>query len=269
MSQNYSDFGCVYFDTNILSLVVEHTEWYRSLFNLLFRNHLKIAFSDSLLAELSKATGKQDDFTTFFTIFPSAEAKSFVTIVDEEVKSYPKMRNNHFLVPSNSLPSKQPVTKGLLFDRVMESRKRQQHYVKRIRQQMNYVRSNFTPSTKGKYTKEQADVFVWLITMQWLRGSHPSFMKKLNDDGVLLRANAFLSIQLYAYYVYYKYYLDNKIPREVSEFSGLFHLFYFPYCKLIVVERDMCNVLNEIKSDCKVLDGVEVKNADFFSDQQY
>ena len=94
-------------------------------------------------------------------------------------------------------------------------------------------------------------------------------MKKLNDDGVLLRANAFLSIQLYAYYVYYKYYLDNKIPREVSEFSGLFHLFYFPYCKLIVVERDMCNVLNEIKSDCKVLDGVEVKNADFFSDQQY
>jgi len=134
---------------------------------------------------------------------------------------------------------------------------------------MDSVKSNFPPSTLGRYTKEQADFFVWMVTMQWLRGSHHAFMKKLNADGVLLRAKAFLSIQLYAYYVYYKYYLGNKTPREVSEFGDLFHLFYFPYCNLIVVERDMCNVLNGIKSNCKVLDGVEVKNVDFFIDQQF
>ena len=52
------------------------------------------------------------------------------------------------------------------------------------------------------------------------------------------------------------------------DFGNLFHLFYFPYCKLIILERHMCSILNQIKSHCKVLDGVEVRNVDFFSNNK-
>jgi len=105
--------------------------------------------------------------------------------------------------------------------------------------------------------------------MQWLTASHPAFMKKLNDKGVVLKAEAFPSIQLYAYYVYYRCYLDNRKPKGLSELKDLFHLFYFPYCKLLILERDMCEILNKIKSHCKVLSDVEVRNINFFNDNEF
>jgi hypothetical protein len=267
MSHNCSFSECVYLDTNILSLAVEHSEWYRPFFNFLFRNHLYIAFSDSLLLELSQAARKHADFNTFFTILPWGKVKSFGTVIDEEVKSYPNVRSDPLLVCGANLEVKsQTVAEWLVSDKVREDWRKQQLCVNNMKRQLDYVKSNFPPSTMGVYSKEQAEVFAWMVAVQWLGESHPAFIKKLNDNRVLLKAGAFFSIKLYAYYVYYKYYLGNRQPKELSDFGELFHLFYFPYCKLIILERDMCNILNEIKSNCNVLGGVEVKNVDFFTD---
>ena len=129
------------------------------------------------------------------------------------------------------------------------------------------VESNFPTSNLGKYNREQAEIFAWMLAAQWLRGSHPEFMKKLNDKRRLLKAKLFPSIRLFAYYVYHKCYLGNKQPKALSDFGDLFNLFYFPYCKLVILERDMFRILNQIKSYCKVLDDVEVRNIDFFDKQ--
>jgi len=251
-------------------MVVEHPELYRPLFNFLFENHLCIAFSDALLVELSQATRKHDKFNTFFTILPSAKIKSFEAVIEEEVKSYPKMRTDILLLrPTNSEFGRQTITSWLSSDKIEEPRRNQQLYTKNIKQQLEYVKSNFPPSNQGKYNIEQAEIFAWMVTVQWLKRSYPDFMKKLNDNRRLLKAEAFPSIQLFAYYVYYKYYLDNRQPKELSDFGDLFHLFYFPYCTLIILERNMYSILNQIKSRCKVLDGVEVNNVDFFSNNQF
>lgn len=39
-----------------------------------------------------------------------------------------------------------------------------------------------------------------------------------------------------------------------------------PYCKLVIVERNMCDVLNQVKRNHKVLNGVVVKNLRFLKD---
>jgi hypothetical protein len=265
MSQNSSYSKCAYFDTNIISMIVEHPEWYRPLFNFLFEKHFYVAFSDALLTELSQATNKHADFNTFFTILPSAKIKSFEAVIEEEVKSYPKMRTDTLLLQPTSLEfGKQTITSWLISDEIKEARGMQLLYAKNMRQYLESVKSNFPPSNQGKFNIEQAEIFAWMVTAQWLRGSHPDFMKKLNDKRRLLKAEAFPSIQLFAHYVYYKYYLNNRQPKALSDFGDLFHLFYFPYCKLLILERDMCSILNKIKSRCKMLDGVEVKNVDFF-----
>jgi hypothetical protein len=270
MSRNCSFSECVYLDTNVLSLALEHSEWYRPFFNFLFRNHRYIAFSDSLLLELSQVERKHADLDTFFTILPWGEIKSFETVIEEEVKSYPKKRTEPLLVnPQNLELGEQTISQLLTSVENEEARRKQVLYAKRMKQQFDLVKSNFPPSTVGWYTREQARTFAWMITMQWLTASHPAFMKKLNDKGIVLKAEAFPSIQLYAYYVYYKYFLGNRKPKELSEFGDLFHLFYFPYCKLLILERDMCEILNEIKSSCKVLSGVEVRNMDFFGDHEF
>jgi hypothetical protein len=269
MSQTHSYTGCVYFDTSIISMVIEHSELYRPLFNFLFENHLCIAVSDALLIELSQATKKQADFNTFFTILPSAKIKSFEAVIEEEAKSYPKMRTDTLLLwPTISEFGKETISSWLISDEIKEARSKQQLYAKKMKQHLESVKFNFPPSNQGKYNKGQAEVFVWMVTVQWLKGSLSDFMKKLNDNRRLLKAEVFPSIQLFAYYVYYKYYLDSRQPMALSDFGDLFHLFYFPYCKLIILERDMCSILNEIKSQRKVLDGVEVRNVDFFRNNQ-
>lgn len=267
MSQNclYSD--CVYFDKITLRTAVEHKEWYRPLFNFLFSNNLYIAFSDSLLVELSQGTGKHTDLNTFFTILPSAKIKSFATIIEEETRSYPKMRTDTLLSHTVSFESeKQTVAKWFISDKVKEAKRKQLIYAKHMKQQLNSIEANFKPSNVGIYTIEQAEVFAWMVTMKWLTESHPDFMRKLNTDGSVLKAEAFPSIQLYAYYVYYKCYLGNSKPKDLSEFGDLFQLFYFPYCKLIILENAMCSMLYKIRSHFRILDGVDVKTIKFFSD---
>jgi hypothetical protein len=246
-------------------MIVKHAEWYRPLFNFLFEKHFFVAVSDALLTELSQATNKHADFNTFFTILPSAKIKSFEAVIEEEVKSYSKMRTDTLLLwPTSSEFSKETITSWLISDEIEEARGRQLLYAKNMKHYLESVKSNFPPSSQGKYNIEQAEIFAWMVIVQWLRGSHPAFMKKLNDHRRLLKDEVFPSIQLFAHYVYYKYYLDNRQPKALSDFGGLFHLFYFPYCKLLILECDMCSILNRIKSRCKMLDGVEVKNVDFF-----
>jgi hypothetical protein len=269
MSQTHPYPGFVYFDTSIISMVVEHSELYRPLFNFLFENHLCIAVSDTLLIDLSQETRKQADFNTFFTLLPSAEIKSFEAVIEEEVKSYPKMGTDALLLwPTNSDFGKETVTSWLISEKIEEARRKQILYAKKMKQYLESVKSNFPPSNQVKYNRGQAGIFAWMVTAQWLSGSHPDFMKKLNDKRCLLKAEGFPSIQLFAYYVYYKYYLNKRQPKALSDFGDFFHLFYFPYCRLIIVERNMCSILNKIQSHCNALDGVEVSNVDFFSNNQ-
>ena len=269
MSRSYYHSECVYLDTNIISIIVEHPEWYSRLFNFLFENHIYIAFSDVLLTELSQAKRKHNDFNTFFTILPSAEIKSFETIIEEEVKSYPKIGTDNLLLRSTNLElDEQTIASWLSADETKAAREKQLLRAKKMRQHLEIVKTNFPPSNQGKYSRGQAEIFAWMVTAQWLKVSHPDFMRKLNDKRRLLKAEVFPSIQLFAYYVYYKYYLDNRQPKELSDLDCLFHLFYFPYCKLVIVESRMCSILNKIKSHSKILDNAEVTNVDFLSNNQ-
>jgi hypothetical protein len=270
MSQSYTYPDCVYFDANIISMIVEHSEWYRPLFNFLFENHFCIAVSDALLVELSQVRGKQADFNTFFTLLPSAKIKSFEAVIEEEVKSYPKMLTDTLtLWPANSDFGKGTITSWLISDKIKDAQRKQLRYTKKIEHYIESVKSNFSPLHQGRFNIEQAEIFAWMFTVQWLKGSHPEFMKKLNNDRHLLNAEVFPSIQLFAYYVYYQYYSDSKQLKALSDFDDLFNLFYFPYCKLIVLERNVCSILNRIKSHCKLLGGVEVSTLDFFGDNRF
>lgn len=65
--------------------------------------------------------------------------------------------------------------------------------------------------------------------------------------------------------LFFKYYNQGK-EAKTTDFADLHHLYCIPYCHLAVVERDMCHVLNQIKNRHPILNGVFVKNIDFFND---
>ena len=269
MSQTYSFSRFIYLDTWVFSKLINEPKRIRSLFDFLTRHDLCIAVSRALLLELSDALHQHADLNTLLTMLPSTLIKASETILDEEVKSYPNRRTDTLLLwPLNVELGKQTITKWLSLDELKKGRRQQQLDAKKMKQRLDSVKSNFPPPKSGNYTREQAKEFAWRITVQWLASTHPKFLQELDKDALVLKADIFLSVQLYAYYVYYKYYLDNREPKKLSDFGDLFHLPYLPYCTLAILERDMSNILNKIKSHYKVLDGVEVKNVDFFEDRK-
>ena len=70
-------------------------------------------------------------------------------------------------------------------------------------------------------------------------------------------------LQVYQFVIFYKYYLGQRQPKRLSDFGDLFHLFSIPYCKVAVFERDLCNVLNQIKNKQEILKYAEIYNIDF------
>ena len=270
MPQNVSYSKCAYLDTSILSETAKHPEWYRPLFNILFNNRLYIALSDSLLVELSQTTKKHSELDNLFTLLPSGKIKNFETVIAEEVISYPKKRNESLLsYPLTLEVDKQTIPDWLVSNEVKKAKRQQLVFAKNMKQQLDSAKSNLPHSKKNKYSIKQAEIFTWMVIIQWLTANHPTFMKKLNDKGLLLRAEAFPSVQLYTLYIYYKHYLGNRESKELSELSNLLHLFHFPYCKLIIVEREMYNILHKIKSQYKLLQDTEIKNIDFFKDPKF
>ena len=99
--------------------------------------------------------------------------------------------------------------------------------------------------------------------MQWLAGSHFSFLQQFRDEIGAFREQTIKSVRLYALVLYYKYYLRNVEPKRPSDFGDLFHLYALPYCALAVVERDLANVLAQIKRNDAVLEATEIRDIDF------
>ena len=193
--------------------------------------------------------------------------KSIETVIEDEAEAYSSKHAEALLTSIQDLKlGEQAVNKLLTSEENEEAQRKQELYVKRMKKQLDLVKSNFPPSTAGCYTIDQAETFSWMITMQWLTTSHSAFMKKLNEKRIVLKAEAFPSIQLYAHYVYYLCFLGNRKPKELSEFGDLLHLFFFPYCKIIVLESNMYEIFSKIKSQCKILSNVEVRDIDFFKD---
>ena len=132
-------------------------------------------------------------------------------------------------------------------------------------QRLTDLKSNFPPSKTGKYTSGQSDLFAWIITIQQLSSSHHEFMQRFRNDVTSFKAEVFISAQIMGYAIFYKYYLAGLTPKD-SDFGDVFHLHAMPYCRLVIVERNMCDVLNQVKRNHKVLDGVVVKNLRFLKD---
>lgn len=105
--------------------------------------------------------------------------------------------------------------------------------------------------------------------MQWLAGTHRDFLAGFQDNIENFHPEIFLSIRLYAHVIFYKYYLGQREPKKLSDFGDLAHLFPIPYCELAIMERDLCNVLNQIKPHQDTLNLTTVSDIDFFKNWNY
>jgi len=258
----------IYFDTNIVSHFAKNPQQISVLFDYLKDHDLTTGIGGGQVAELADVKSLHLDLARFFVSVPTGLLKNWDEIIAEEVKAHPKSRSdtllmyglNAVLLEENGL---EKLIQFLDSDSLAEARSDQKLHAKQMRGRIIGLKSNFPPSKSGKYTRKQADEFAMLLVMQWLTHDHRDFLKRMQKDITKFRHEVFMSIRLFAYVLFYKYYLGQREPKRLSDFGDFFHLFHIPYCEIAVMERDLCNILNQIKKNHDILDSTQIYNIDF------
>jgi hypothetical protein len=271
MSPDYSFSRFVYFDTNIISELVKRKHLWRSLFDFLQRNDLTLGLSGAQAVELSDVIGLRDDVAALMLGVPSACLKPWDTILDEEVRAHPHLRNDSLLLyPINAMLLEpggiQKFRDFFSSEGLRAVRNDQLNDARQMAAVHARLKDNFPTSKTGKYTLHEADQFAWAMVIQWLASTHNDFLATFREDIESFHPEVFLSIQLLAHVIFHKYYVGQREPASLSDFGDLFHLACIPYCELAVVERDLCSILGQIKRHQDVLKSTVVRNIDFLED---
>jgi hypothetical protein len=260
-----------YFDTNILSHLAKNKQLWAKLFGFLTQNHLTLGIGGAQVAELSDARNLHQALAEMFVALPSAILKNWDTVLDEEVIAHPQQRTESlFYYPLNALLFEQNGLQALQdflsSSQLSDARKDQLFHAQKFAKHHSELKDNFPKSKTGKYSREQADEFAWIMVMQWLGNTHRNFLEGFQNEIGNFHPEVFLSIRLFAHIIFYKYYLGQREPTKISDFGDLAHLFVLPYCELAIMERDLCNVLNQIKRNQDTLKSTIVRDIDFFED---
>jgi hypothetical protein len=264
----YSFSRFVYFDTNIVSHFAKDESLWPKLFDFLKDNDLTMGIGAGQIAELSDAKRLHRNLVRFFVSVPTGIVKNWYQILAEEVEAHPDRRSDTLLMyPLNAILLEEDgfekLIRFLSSKRLTKARNDQLRHARQVAKRHDELKKNFPPKPSGSYTQKQGDEFAQAQVFQWLSYDHRQFLQQFQDDIKGFHPETFLSVRLFGYVIFYKYYLGQRQPKRLSDFGDLFHLFPIPYCELAVMERDLCNILHQIKSNHTILESTDVQNIDF------
>lgn len=265
---DYTFSRFVYLDTNIVSHFLKDEATWPRFRDYLTVSGLTLGIGGGQLSELSDAKRLLPDLARFLVSVPTGILKNWDEIISEEVEAHPSPKTASLLMyPLNAILIEDNGFENLLqflnSGALSDARRNQRRHAKQMWAQHTKLKPNFPPSQSGKYNRSQAGEFVERQVFQWLSYDHRQFLLEIQRDITKLNISIFQSIRLYAYVLFYKYYLGKREPKKLSDFGDLFHLFSIPYCEIAVMERDLANVLNQIKNTQEILGGTEIHNIDF------
>lgn len=258
----------IYLDTNIVSHFVKNDASWTRFRDYLTESGLTLGIGGGQVSELSDAKSLLADLARFLVSVPTGILKNWDEIISEEVTAHPSPRTASLLMyPLNAILLEdngfENLLKFLNSKALADARRDQIRHAKQMWAQHRKLKPNFPSSKSGKYERNQAGEFTEGQVFQWLSYGHRQLLKEVQQDVTKFNVSVFQSIRLYAYVLFYKYYLADREPRKLSDFGDLFHLFPIPYCEIAVMERDLANVLSQIKNTQEILGGTEIQTIDF------
>lgn len=260
----------IYLDTNIISHFVKNENLWPKFHDYLKDSSLTLAVGGGQVSELSDAKSLIEDLARFLVSVPTGIIKNWDNIIAEEVEAHPDFRTVSLLMyPLNAILLEDNGFSKLLdffgSASLSNARADQLNHAKQMLSRHSELKSNFPPASSGRYEKEQANDFAMAQVLQWLVYDHRDFLEEMQKDISLLNIEVFKSIRMFAYVMFYKYYLGQRDPNKLSDFGDLFHLFPLPYCAIVVLERDLANVLSQIKTTQPILGDTQLFNIDFIN----
>jgi hypothetical protein len=131
---------------------------------------------------------------------------------------------------------------------------------------LEQFKENFPPGKNGSYNTDQAQLFAWSNTVDFLGRYFRDFLMQFKDDAPSLDTTKLASVHMRGLFLFYKYYIHGQSPTR-SDFMDFAHVSYAPYVDYYVTERNVANVLRHISASDDMISGTEpIMVSDFIRD---
>ncbi|MBX7045194.1 MAG: hypothetical protein K1X86_05075 [Ignavibacteria bacterium] len=266
MKDPYNQY--LFLDTNILSHIAKDESKNYLLSKYCFDNKISLAITPNHLGELSDATRLHENLSKLLISVPSVLLKNFDIITQYEVDSYPQYFKenltsfvfNSLLLEADALDK---ISSIFSKEEIKNVREEQKINSQNMFERLVLLKNNFPTNKMGAYDLTQLETFEFCLTVQWLTKNHLKFLEKFKNDVTLFNYKIFKGIRIYSIFLFYKYYIGKRLPKNSSDFGDFSHIQYFPYCKIVITEKDNWSILNEIKKHSDILDSVQIHNIDY------
>ncbi len=252
---NGHKYGLCLIDTNAASEMAKHlTDEFRNFleWSLTDKPMMIPCFSIFTILELRRRPAVYEQFLERFSPFPSIVLKSPDQLLAEEVNSYPNPETIHPILHAFSGLATSPSNQmrnvlDLLFD-TPDAKWQERTWLdgrdSAVAGMLSLV-ENYPPED-NKYTAKEIRTFIEITVFEQLAFRFMQFVKSQLDTGNAIDIDAFPSLKMTSFTVFYKFYVDNRWPSQSDAFDILIAA-PIPYVDAVITERHQAEVLRKIK----------------------
>lgn len=255
-------FNLCLFDTNALSSFLQNTDnwitFYKDEFSL---DDTIICYSVFTLSELYYRKELFEKYLDFFSIFPSAVLDGHESIFQKEVDNYQldKEINPIVMIPSilkeEGLTAKEALLKVIKDSGFVTKTEYWRQGQKEVLDGITTLKKNYPPK-KEKYSRKEIDEFNFIVTTSQIGIRNRSFAEEILSSGQYINLDEFNSIKCTSYFVFYKFYPDNRKPIKSDVFDIIISSL-LPYVDFFITEGNMHEIIKQIQKNHDFLKNIK------------
>ena len=265
---NGKNYKICLIDTNVISeMIIRPDPFLKNYLNTMRYQEYIPGFSIFTILELRKIDRIYNIFLDLFSVFPCFILKNLDLLYDNEVKEYPessKVSPILFSAPG-LLANKEFYLRNVLerlfqeagilkFEEKWNSGKLD------ILQGILDLKKNFLPKN-NTYTKKEIYAFVQIAVFQQIAIRSFDFAQ----NNIPVSIDAFPSLKMIVFMVFYKFYVDQRRPIESDTFDIIISS-VIPYVDAIITEKHMAQIITSVKKQDNFIQQLEVFTLKNFSD---
>lgn len=251
-------------DTNIISeMIIRYDKFLGNYFIKFNLGEFIPCFSIFTILELRQRKAVYNQFLDLFTKIPCLIVKNTDILFNDEVNSYPyPKKNSPILVASPSVL----VQGGYSLRELLETTFRNEEITKyetkwnseklEILEGILGLVKNYPPLGK-KYTQKEIHSFIEIAGFQQIIFRNKIFAQEIVHKGKAVSIDAFPSIKMMCYTVFYKFYIDQRRAIESDTFDLIISS-VVPYVDAVITEKNMAEIFRKTQKQDDFLQQLEI-----------
>lgn len=251
-------------DTNVVSEMLKRPDpIMRHFFEIMKPNEHIPCFSIFTILELRKWDDVYKRFLEAFSVLPCFILKSLDQLFQDELSAYPDHKKvTPILISSPGVLAPENQKLANILTLAFNNPE-----IKKLANKWNSEKSsilggmlslvkNYPPQNK-KYTAREIRCFIEIAGFQQVAYRASGFAQQVVREGKPVVVDAFPSIKMTAFTVFYKFYTDERRPQESDPFDIIISS-VLPYVDIVFTEKHQAEVLKKIKKQDKFIESLEV-----------